>query len=108
MSDFEVLRKYGLNREEVVSMDIMALNTLLMEKLIPKKDIKELKSIRRRIKMRKYRNESSKRQKIELIELENERDNLLDEAMTLEEEIEEIKHKMAMIELLEILDKDFS
>ena len=106
MSKFEVLDKYGLTREQVVSLDIMALNTILMEKLIPKKDVRELKNIRRRIKMRKYRNESSKRQKVELSQLEKERNKLLDEAINLEDEIEELKHKMSMIELLDLLDKE--
>ena len=106
MSKFDVLDKYGLTREQVVSLDIMALNTILMEKLIPKKDVRELKNIRRRIKMRKYRNESSKRQKVGICDLEKERDKLMDETISLEDEIEELKHKMSMIELLDLLEKE--
>ena len=107
MSDFEILKKYGLKRQEVVEFDIMTLNTLLTDKLIPKRDIREIKCIRRRIKMRKYRNESSSRQKVGINRLIETRDSLLDEAISLEDEIEELKHKMAMIELMDLLNQDF-
>ena len=107
MSDFEILKKYGLKKQEVVDSDIMTLNTLLTDKLVPKRDIREIKCIRRRIKMRKYRNESSTRQKLELNQLVQTRDSLLDEAIALEDEIEELRHKMTMIELLDLLNHDF-
>ena len=107
MSDFEILKRYGLKRQEVVGLDIMTLNTLLTDKLIPKRDIREIKLVRRRIKMRKYRNESSTRQKLELNQLIETRDALAEEANSLENEIEDLKHKMAMMDLLDLLNQEF-
>lgn len=104
MSNFEVLDRHDLNIDEVVTLDIMALNTLLMDMLIPKRDVKEIKSLRRRIKMRKYRNDSSRKQKGEIKELVVQRDRLADEAAGLEAEIEDLRHKIAMVELLDMLE----
>ncbi|KAI6659579.1 hypothetical protein LOD99_14503 [Oopsacas minuta] len=77
----------NITEAEIVSLDIKELNKKLKYKNVSKPEQQELKKLRRKIKMNKYRRDSRMRKTTELETLLELRALLLDELIGLEQEV---------------------
>ncbi|KAI6646814.1 hypothetical protein LOD99_9213 [Oopsacas minuta] len=76
-----------MTEAEIVSLDIKDLNKKLKYKNVSKPEQQEIKKLRRKIKMKKYRKDSRMRKATELERLLELRAILVDELICLEQEV---------------------
>ena len=99
--EFELCNKYGFSVDEIAHTNIILLNKKLLESKVPLDEQNELKRLRRKIKMRKYRFESRDRKTMEVRILENVRNQLFQEATFLQDEIDQLEKNIYVMEILE-------
>ena len=100
-------REYSLlllSNEEIVHLDIKDLNKILKDERISLPDQADIKKMRRRERMKKYRRECRERKSNEYSLLVREREKLYDEWSDLIEEIELLQKNKAVLEILSVCD----
>ncbi|KAI6660417.1 hypothetical protein LOD99_14003 [Oopsacas minuta] len=90
--------------QEIVYLDIKELNKKIKQKRLCEDEIKEIKSIRRKRRLKSYDLNRNRRGKALLQSLETERDSLQEEYENLMIEVEQLHDSKMKLELLSLLD----
>ena len=102
--DYNMCFNMWLSSEDIVHLDIKELNKILKDERIPASDQSDIKKMRRREKMKKYRKECRERKSMEYSQLVDEREKLYDEWTDLIEEVEMLRKNKAVLEILSVCD----
>ena len=93
-----------LSNQEIVHLDIKELNKILKDERISLSDQADIKKMRRRERMKKYRRECRERKSSEYSTLIREKEKLYDEWSDLMEEVERLQKNKAVLEILSVCD----
>ncbi|KAI6660418.1 hypothetical protein LOD99_14004 [Oopsacas minuta] len=93
-----------ISKSEVIDLDIKTLNRKIRDTQMTKEEAKLMKVIRRKQKMKEYGVINRKKEKVLILTLEEERNELFREYGSIRREIEDLKTQKAQLEIMGILD----
>ena len=93
-----------ISRSEVIDLDIKTLNRKIRDTQMTKEEAKNMKVMRRKQKMKEYGVINRKKEKVLILTLEEERNELFREYGHIRREIEDLKIQKAQLEILGVLN----
>ena len=94
-----------ISKTEIIDLDIKTLNRKIRDNQMSKEDAKLMKVMRRKQKMKEYGVINRKKEKVLILTLEEQRNELFREYGNIRQEIEDLKIQKAQLEILGVLNK---